>query len=98
MLLIQVVASWIPLSWTWLRLGGGQGIGLAQVVVGVVDADGVVEAEDVALRDAIDALCRREAVDLHLEDVAQSLLIVGEGLLQALAVVEAAHNLRDILA
>ena len=66
-------------------------------MVGLGNTDMVAEAKDVACGDAVDAFRGRQAVDLVLEDMAQTRLLVGIGTAQALAVVETAHYLRDIL-
>jgi len=52
------------------------------------DVDGIVKAEDIAQRDAIDALGWRQGVDLTLEDVPKPCFVVGEGLSESFTVVD----------
>lgn len=40
---------------------------MTEVMVGIVDMERLVEAEDIMLGDAVDALRWGEAIDLHLE-------------------------------
>ena len=59
--------------------------------------EGVIETENVALGDAVDALGGRQPVHLHLKDMTQARLVVGVSSTQPLAVEQTPHNLRDIL-
>ena len=57
---------------------------------------GFVEAEDVGDGDAVDDVARRESVDLMLEDVAEARGIVWICGFEAVALVEALDDLRDV--